>query len=151
MSPRVAYRGCRFAGNLSRVALILLIAGTAPAPVRANETCPCFSAQEVTELCEQIGGERTFGPSRGWGGLIETEGASIECSNPENGTGVYFEADGRPMKFSAAICTKLVARGTQDDVLQTEGVFEEHVLACRQQLEQAAEQMGGLKYLKVER
>ena len=55
------------------------------------------------------------------------------------------------MKFSAPICTKLIARGTQDDLLQTEGIFEEHLAACRQQLEQAAEQMGGVQFLRIER
>ncbi len=138
--------GCLF-GLFLVGTLIFLIAP----PVHAQETCPCFAAEEISEVCVSIGGEQTYSPSRGWGGLIDTQGAAIECSNREGDEAAFFEVDARSMRMSTTICTKLISRGTQDDVLQTEGIFDEHLVACRQQLERAADLLGGLKFLRFER
>ena len=150
MSSHYASRVGRLLGFFLVGALVFLTA-SAPSPTHAAETCPCFAAEEISKVCGSIGEEQTYGPSRGWGGLIETEGAAIECSSRDRGEGAYFEVDARPMDFSAMICTKIISRGTQDDVRQTEGIFEEHLLACRQQLERAADLLGGLKLLRFER
>ncbi len=151
MPSHCAFRVGRLFGFFLVGTLVFLTASPAPSPVHAAETCPCFAAEEISQVCESIGEEQTYGPSRGWGGLIETEGAAIECSSRDRGEGAFFEVDARPMKFSAMICTKIISRGTQDDVLQTEGIFEEHLVACRQQLERAADLLGGLKFLRFER
>ena len=119
-------------------------------PAHAQDSCPCFAAEEITQICQSIGGLQSYGPSRGWGGLLETEGAAIECSSADSGEGAYFMIDARPMSGSSRICTKNIARGTQDDVLQTDGIFKEHFAACHTELEKAAELLGGLKFLRFE-
>lgn len=132
-----------FSGSFMVGFLAILIA--TPWPAHAQETCPCFTAEEIQTVCQSIEGDQTYGPSRGWGGLGETEGAAIECTNGDRSGGAYFETDAHPMDFSSPICTKLISLGTQDDVRRTEGIFEEHLAACREQLDKAAELLGGLK------
>ncbi len=136
--------------DLARLgASIVLAALLVSSPGYAEDTCPCFAAEEIAKVCESIGGVQAFGPSRGWGGVSETEGAAVECSSPEGDEGAYFEVDSRSMDFSSTVCTKIISRGTQDDIRHTEGIFEEHLVACRQQLDSAAELLGGLAFLSL--